>query len=257
MDARLGMLWLTTVFELETAAIRPLPRLLILDGHGSHVTYEFIEHCVHNSILLLCLPSHSTHLIQPLDVGLFGPYQHYYGQAVDKFMRSGQNKNGIKRSIFIPFLTQACERTFSAANIHKAFATTGIWPLCARRVLAKMTPDQLITARRDTFGIASPKRSQDIRQRVKAAEKILSEAMESLQISEESSGATNRKLVARVTEIMRELGHQLETEIAQGELYREQSRRLQGLDQIYNQTDTRKLSEARILDGATLIDLRD
>ena len=112
-------------------------------------------------------------------------------------------------------------------------------------------------ARRDTFGIVSPKRSQDIRQRVKAAEKILSEAMESPQISEESSGVTNRKLVARVTEIMRELGHQLETEIAQGELYREQSRRLQGLDQIYNQTDTRKLSEARILDGATLIDLRD
>ncbi|KAG0127735.1 hypothetical protein HOY82DRAFT_613044 [Tuber indicum] len=56
---------------------------------------------------------------------------------------------------------------------------------------------------------------------------------------------------------MRELGHQLETEIAQRELYQELSKKLQGIDPIYNKTDRWKLTEARIITGADLMRLRD
>ena len=34
-------------------------------------------------MLVLCLPPHSTHLLQPLDVGLFGPLQHAYPEEID------------------------------------------------------------------------------------------------------------------------------------------------------------------------------
>src|SRR5437016_5626641 len=108
IDNRLAMLWLEMVFEPETASLTTgLPRLLILDGHGSRITYEFARYCDEHDILLLCLPSHSTHLLQPLDVGLFSPYQHFYDQAVDDYMRSGQNTYGVKKSIFIPVLTES------------------------------------------------------------------------------------------------------------------------------------------------------
>ena len=49
------------------------PVLLIFDGHHSHISLELIELARANNIHLLCLPPHSTHLLQPLDVGVFGP----------------------------------------------------------------------------------------------------------------------------------------------------------------------------------------
>ena len=91
-DDELASEWLKRVFEPESSAIcGNRPRLLILDGHGSQIMYEFVRYCDTHNIHLLCLPVHSTHLLQPLDVGLFSPYQHFYGLAVDDYMRSGQN----------------------------------------------------------------------------------------------------------------------------------------------------------------------
>ena len=43
-------------------------RLLIFDGYGSHTTKELLEYCELNNIIPLALPSHTTHLLQPLDV---------------------------------------------------------------------------------------------------------------------------------------------------------------------------------------------
>lgn len=47
--------------------------MLILDGHASHISTAAIEFCIRQKIILLCLPAHTTHILQPLDVGVFGP----------------------------------------------------------------------------------------------------------------------------------------------------------------------------------------
>ena len=52
--------------------------LLIMDGHGSHKTKKFRETCEDNNIIPLYLPPHSTHLLQPLDLGIFGPIKYGY-----------------------------------------------------------------------------------------------------------------------------------------------------------------------------------
>ena len=49
------------------------PVLLFLDGHHSHISLELIRRARGNNILLLCLPPNTTHLLQPLDVGVFAP----------------------------------------------------------------------------------------------------------------------------------------------------------------------------------------
>ncbi len=49
------------------------PVLLIFHGHHSHISLALIELARDNNIHLLCLPPHSTHLLQPLDVEVFGP----------------------------------------------------------------------------------------------------------------------------------------------------------------------------------------
>ena len=49
------------------------PIFFILDGHASHFSWEFLSFCLEHNMLVLCLPPHSTHILQPLDVGLFSP----------------------------------------------------------------------------------------------------------------------------------------------------------------------------------------
>src|SRR6266496_4733571 len=69
-----GVEWLRHIFEPSTRAkVDGKPRVLISDGHDSHVTGDFIQHCMENNIKLLILPPHSSHFTQPLDIGIFSP----------------------------------------------------------------------------------------------------------------------------------------------------------------------------------------
>jgi hypothetical protein len=48
-------------------------RLLVVDGFTGHTTLAFAEYCIKFDIIIAILPPHSTHLMQPLDVGVFQP----------------------------------------------------------------------------------------------------------------------------------------------------------------------------------------
>ena len=49
------------------------PVVLFFDGHHSHKSLELLKVTRSNDIHLVCLPPHVTHLIQALDVSVFGP----------------------------------------------------------------------------------------------------------------------------------------------------------------------------------------
>ena len=49
------------------------PILLIFDGHKSHINVPVLEWAQKNNVLLFVLPSHTSHCLQPLDIGCFGP----------------------------------------------------------------------------------------------------------------------------------------------------------------------------------------
>jgi len=51
-------------------------RMLIFDGHSSYISAEFLHYCWEYKIIPFQLPPHSTHLLQPLDIGLFQPLKH-------------------------------------------------------------------------------------------------------------------------------------------------------------------------------------
>jgi len=57
-------------------------RLLILDGHGSYATLEFDVYCLENNIITKCLPPHTSHILQPLDVACFSLLKTAYGHLV-------------------------------------------------------------------------------------------------------------------------------------------------------------------------------
>ena len=62
--------------------------LLILDGHKSHTkNLEAIQLAIDNNVIMLSLPPHTTHKLQPLDKAFFKPLQVYYDQEVEKWLR--------------------------------------------------------------------------------------------------------------------------------------------------------------------------
>ena len=61
-NEELGLSWLSKLFEpITRKKAGNARRLLIVDGHSSHVNMKFIEFCDNHGIILAILPSHSTH----------------------------------------------------------------------------------------------------------------------------------------------------------------------------------------------------
>jgi hypothetical protein len=78
-----GVEWLKRVFEPATRTkAEGQQRLIICDGHDSHISGSFISHCIHNRISILILPAHTSHLLQPLDVAIFGPLKKKFTVAL-------------------------------------------------------------------------------------------------------------------------------------------------------------------------------
>ena len=62
------------------------PVLLILDGHSSHISIEAVEFARSNGVHMLCIPAHTTHILQPLDVGVFKSFKAAYNKACKKLL---------------------------------------------------------------------------------------------------------------------------------------------------------------------------
>jgi hypothetical protein len=111
-------------------------RLLLLDGHRSHLTLKFLRYAVDHNIILLCLPAHSTHRLQPLDVGIFGPMGKAYDALVKRFNR--YDGRGVTQREYVDWIQQARDKACTEKNILSSFAAVGLFPFNPDRVLEKL-----------------------------------------------------------------------------------------------------------------------
>ncbi|EED19603.1 pogo transposable element, putative [Talaromyces stipitatus ATCC 10500] len=111
-------------------------RLLILDGHGSHPTPEFDATCIENNIISLCMPAHTSHLCQPLDVSIFSPLKKSYYKHVEYRTRLGFSH--IDKLDFLEAFLRARTEAYKTTSIQNGFAATGLVPLNPGRVLEKL-----------------------------------------------------------------------------------------------------------------------
>jgi hypothetical protein len=134
----ISLAWLKQVFDRSTKlkAGRSY-RLLILDGHGSHFTMDFIEYCERNRILLAIYPPHSTHTLQPLDVVMFKPLSSAYSNQVAAFMERCQALTSMSKRDFYPMFMAAWEASFREDTILKAFEASGLSPLQPEVILKR------------------------------------------------------------------------------------------------------------------------
>jgi hypothetical protein len=133
----ISLSWLQKVFIPSTnSRVKGKYRLLILDGHGSHLTPQFDQICSQNDIIPICMPPHSSHLLQPLDVGCFAPLKRAYGRLVENHMRDGINH--IDKLDFLAAYPQARMEAFKASSIQNSFAAAGLVPYNPERVLNQL-----------------------------------------------------------------------------------------------------------------------
>lgn len=119
--------------------------MLLIDGQSSHTTYEFLKFCLGNRIIPFCPPSHTTHNLQPLDVEVFSPYQHYYSEAVDAETRLSHGALSIGKYNFWTILQRARTRALTSSTIQPSWAKSGLVPFNPRVVYSllpgKRTPE--------------------------------------------------------------------------------------------------------------------
>jgi len=129
-----GLEWLTRCFEPETREKAGGGyRILILDGHSSHVTLNFLVHCRQHKIVLLRLIPHTSHLCQPLDVGLFAPLKQALSSELQPLIQTEVSR--IRKSEWLMAFVRARKVAFSSSNVFGGWRGAGLLPFNPEKVL--------------------------------------------------------------------------------------------------------------------------
>ena len=125
IESELFMVWIKKVFLQYCGS--QLPVLLFVDGHASHITIDAIDLARDNSIILFCLPPHTTNALQPLDVSVFKSLKSHFSKAVHALSFTKKDFIVSKRE-FACVVKTPFEKAFSMSNIKAGFKKCGIHP---------------------------------------------------------------------------------------------------------------------------------
>ena len=114
-------------FFNQMAASPDNPQLLVYDNHSSHITLEAVTLARSRGVVIVTLPAHCSHRMQPLDVGVLGPWKRYYADAVRKWHQAHPGATLTIHDVS-ELVNEAFGRAFSIPSIVNAFRATGIWP---------------------------------------------------------------------------------------------------------------------------------
>ena len=131
---------------------------------------EFIDWADQYGIILLILPPHTTHRLQPLDVGLCQPLSTYYSIELNQMMNEMAGQVTMLKGFFWPIFKKAQDKAFTEGNIQSAFYKSGIWPVDGNHIIKTITRPTLTSPEKPS-GLRTPKTSKAIRRFQLAYEK--------------------------------------------------------------------------------------
>ena len=81
-----------------------------------------------NDVHMLCLPAHRTHILQPLDVGVFKSLKAHYYKACKKYMVDHPGRV-VTTEVIASLLAVAWPQAVTPVNIMAGFKKCGVYPL--------------------------------------------------------------------------------------------------------------------------------
>ncbi|EOA82623.1 uncharacterized protein SETTUDRAFT_48320, partial [Exserohilum turcica Et28A] len=102
--------------------------------NDSKISLEWLKRfCFTNNIILCRLPSHTSHKLQPCDVGPFAPLKSAYREQVERLNQGGVDIVGKEHFTYL--YNPARDRTLTKRNIRAGWSATGLFPFNPERVL--------------------------------------------------------------------------------------------------------------------------
>ena len=92
-DGEIGREWIEDFERKTREKANGRKRYLLVDGHNSHYTIQFLTYAIEHEIAVLCYPSHCTHIYQGLDVVIFSPLKKYWQEERDREERENGRKS--------------------------------------------------------------------------------------------------------------------------------------------------------------------
>jgi hypothetical protein len=131
-----GEKWLQLFDAATKEKANKRKRLLICDGHDSHISAEFVRYCIDNDILILLLVPHSSHLTQPLDVGVFGPLKRAMSAQLDPIFRTGISH--LQKVEWMEAYVKARHIAITTSNILGGWRGAGLFPTNKQHILRQL-----------------------------------------------------------------------------------------------------------------------
>jgi hypothetical protein len=110
---------------------------MIFDGHALYLSSNVIRLCLTYKVILLCLLLHTTHLLQPLDISLFGPLASYYKTILRSICKFGYNYT-VNKVDFLEGYLKARNQVFTVKNITSTWRKAGLYPFAPKVIIKKM-----------------------------------------------------------------------------------------------------------------------
>ena len=117
--------WLANHFAKR---VTERPNVLLVDGHSSHIDVEVSKFCKDQQIHLYCLPPHTSHVTQPLDVGFYGALKTSWGKACEKYKLANPGIP-LTKYTFARVFKDAWVDCVKMSTFVNAFRQSGICPL--------------------------------------------------------------------------------------------------------------------------------
>jgi hypothetical protein len=165
----LSLAWLDRFHEFSFTISGYQKRLLIIDGHSSHVSMEFLTKAIDYNILIAVLPPHCTHRLQPLDVSVFRPLANYYSQGLDEYIRRSLGVSRVSKKAFLSIFWPAWDKALRYETISSGFRKAGIYPFDPSIVLDQVRPIDHSSSSEDTDNeIKQPTNVREVRNLIKS-----------------------------------------------------------------------------------------
>ncbi|XP_064292309.1 uncharacterized protein LOC135309819 [Plodia interpunctella] len=103
------------------------PCLLIFDGAKCHLDFTIVEEAEKCGITLYCLPSNTTHELQPMDKSVYRSFEHHWDQELIKYV-SQHPERTVNKTSFNVILSQVWPKCMTITNISNGFRATGLYP---------------------------------------------------------------------------------------------------------------------------------
>lgn len=97
MEADNFLSWFEKLFLPAVAHLLSTgPVVLFVDSHFSHLFLPLIRTAKEKGVHLYCLPPHTKHILQPMDVGVLGPMKKAWKKILKEYKTNTLSANATK-----------------------------------------------------------------------------------------------------------------------------------------------------------------